>query len=64
MTSIHKPGNIDIWAVYRCKKLKRGEVPSREAFISAHESASKAMDKANELAKADKLHSYTVGLES
>ena len=50
-----------IWAVYRCKKLKRGETPKDEVFVSAHKSLSDAAEKKNALAFIDRKHSYTVG---
>ena len=49
------------WFVYRCDRIQRGERPKNEVQVSEHPTASAAMDEANRLRRADKLHSYTVG---
>ena len=49
------------WAVYQCQKLGRGETPKDETFVSAHFTASEAMDEANRLSRNDRAHTYTVG---
>jgi rRNA pseudouridine-1189 N-methylase Emg1 (Nep1/Mra1 family) len=49
------------WAVYQCQKLGRGETPKDEVLVSAHFTASEAMDEANRRARADRTHTYTVG---
>lgn len=49
------------WAVYKCAKLKLGQMPSDEVFVSGHLTASEAMAEANRLKAADRRHSYLVG---
>lgn len=49
------------WIVYRCDRIKRGETPKNEAFVSDHLTMREAMDEANRLRRLDAAHSYTVG---
>lgn len=49
------------WAVYRCDKIKRGQAPQNEVFVSGHLSASEAMAEANRLRFGNGAHSYVVG---
>jgi hypothetical protein len=49
------------WAIYRCDRIKRGQSPQNEVFVSGHLTPGEAMDEANRLRRADAAHSYTVG---
>ena len=50
------------FAVYRCTRITRqNPIPRDEVQISVHSDAMTAMDEANRLKRADRLHSYTVG---
>jgi len=49
------------WAVYRCDRIKRGQMPTGETLVSGHLTPGEAMDKANRLKRVDPAHSYTVG---
>jgi len=49
------------WAVYKSPKLGRGETPADEVAVSAHLTVSEAMEEANQLARNDRAHTYTVG---
>lgn len=48
-------------AVYRCDRIKRGETPRNEVFVSGHLTIREAMDEANRLRRLDPAHSYIVG---
>lgn len=50
------------WAVYRCDRIQRGQAPTGETPISGHLTLDEAMDEANRLQRADRAHSYVVGL--
>jgi hypothetical protein len=50
------------YAVYQCDKIKLGQLPANERLVaSGFATAGAAMDHANNLARSDRRHSYTVG---
>lgn len=50
------------WIIYRCDRIKFGCAPQNEQPVEdGFRTAMKAMDRANELQRADSQHSYTVG---
>lgn len=50
------------WNVYECDPIRRGERPQNERLIeSGFIHAMDAMDRANELRRANPSKSYTVG---
>lgn len=49
------------WIVYRCDRIGRGETPKNEVEVARAVTASEAYEKANELRRSDRQHSYTVG---
>jgi hypothetical protein len=49
------------WAVYRCDRIGWMQPPQNEEYVSAHPTASAAMDEANRLKRNDPDHSYVVG---
>jgi hypothetical protein len=53
----------DVWCVYRCPRIKRGEIPHSEVLMtSGYATAEEAMNAANAMKRDDPAHSYTVGL--
>lgn len=51
----------DAWAVYRCRRIERGQMPQGEVVVSLHATAWEAMDEADRLKSADRENSYVVG---
>ena len=66
MTPVGNTGETEttntLWAVYRCDKIKRRGAPQNEVAISFHATAGEAMDAANREQRADRAHSFVVGL--
>lgn len=53
---------VEIFTVYRCDRIRRGQSPQNEVIAeTGFATAGEAMDRANELRRADRDHSYTVG---
>ena len=53
-----------MWAVYECDKIKRGQTPQNERLVEGgFPYPSDAMDRANDLARANRTKSYVVGSE-
>lgn len=51
-----------MWNVYRCDRIRRGQAPQNEMeYETGFATAGEAMDRANELRRADPRHSYIVG---
>ena len=51
-----------MWAVYQCDRIARGQAPQNERAVeTGFATPGAAMDRANELRRADRAHSYTVG---
>lgn len=51
-----------MWTIYQCDRIQRGQAPQNEREIeTGFATAGAAMDRANELRRADPAHSYTVG---
>jgi hypothetical protein len=54
----------DVFAVCQCDLIRRLGAPQNERMLeTGFATAGKAMDRANELRRADRHHSYLVGLE-
>lgn len=52
----------DIWSVYECDLIRRGQSPQNERLIeTGFATAGVAMDRANELKRANRGSSYVVG---
>ena len=49
------------YTVYECDKIKHMQAPENEVALMTFHTAREAMDKANELARANRSKSYTVG---
>lgn len=50
------------FSVFRCDPIQRGQRPQNEVEVATgFETAGAAMDAANEMKRADRQHSYTVG---
>lgn len=50
------------WAVYQCDRIQRGQAPQNEVFASGHLTIDDAMSEANRRQRADRAHSYVVGV--
>ena len=49
------------WNVYRADRVRPGQWPQNQVFVSTHASAREAMDEADRLKAGDPRHSYVVG---
>ncbi|MCR9060614.1 MAG: hypothetical protein NXI02_24980 [Rhodobacteraceae bacterium] len=49
------------WIVYRCNRMKPGELPTNEAEVDRAVTASEAMELADGFRRKDLKHSNTVG---